>query len=180
MLSYHSPYYLCSLTSVWIHCQVSTVWALNSPAGFRREDSVNNWLVPASRFLREAFDFFHRADGTEARWRFHGLNHQPHVRCWEWSIKKFLSQKKESILLGTWYHASQSWCKSQSQGCKTQADGCNLWMASLYDSNCITLDYGRNDSFLGWGENQRPQKRPSLSPALFFFPLSASNVLFYD
>lgn len=59
-------------------------------------------------------------------------------------------------------------------GCKTQADGCCLWMASLYDSNCITLNYGWNDPFLGWGYKSGSLKKktkkilPSLSPSLIF------------
>lgn len=89
------------------------------------------------------------------------------------------------VLQGTWYRTSQPQCKSQGRGCKTQADGCCLWMASLCDSNCITLNYGWNDPFLGWGYKSGSLKLPSPSLPFSLLPsLSASEFFifffFYD
>lgn len=84
------------------------------------------------------------------------------------------------VLQGTWYRTNQSQCKSQGRGCKTQADGCCLWMASLCDSNCITLNYGWNDPFLGWGYKSGSLKLPSPSLPFSLLPsLSASEFFFF-
>lgn len=84
-----------------------------------------------------------------------------------------------SVLQGTCCRTSQHRCKSQGRGCKTQADGCCLWMASLCDSNCITLNYGWNDPFPGWGYKSDSLKLPTLSIPFSFF-LSVLYFLLYD